>query len=1037
MGTVSARSHTAQKGFATVCGVRESIEQRLLSGVLAPTDANGTIVVSGSVGVGKTTFLQGLAATAQDSGVRVGWGVCGEFAGAPPMWGWNEAISQVDPSFRVDEHPDDRDVAVGAVFRSIASWIAEQAESGPILLVIDDLHDADQSTVDLFAYLSRRPRSSPWTVIGSTRPGRTEIAALRCSHINLDGLNTSETVELAQSIGTTLSEDEADQLRRRTNGNPLFIRRLIEHRAHTTSLPPELSTLLRRELEEIPPLVRPVVDALAVLGTAADRNLLAEVTAGHEVDFGLLESGGVLDVRADSISFSHALMRELMYDDLGSERRGQLHAEAAEVLRNRGESALTVAHHLRRAATTQQGRPAAALATEAGELALGMGALPEAIDHLSLAVSIFERVGTPDERAESHLRRARALSFAGQVDSAAEVLREAADGSDDISQSIKRDLLREYGRLRWREEPNLTGLNGKWLLDMVARWLPDPDNPADVAVREIATAAAGEIDGFEAHHLESADRAVDAAHETGDPGLIGEALLGRRRALMVHPGTFDRREADSRAALDAAGDASDNEMLVRTQRMVVADALVAGDRPTALSIIGAVEEVPTAGLREHEALWRAGVATIEGRYDEAEEILTEASKELAYLGLDAPSLEFVRSIFALDDGTFSQALAQYEPLIAVIADPVLQSAFALAAIADGDADRANALLDDAIPTLLADNASLLWPMAMAMCCEAAAAVDRPECAELAAAIEPFSGYCVTPNAAAVPWLGAYDRLLGLLRLRTGDLESAAAALDASLRIHQRLRARPWVARSHAGLALVLGALERHDDASEHGRIAGEIADELRMGPVLVIGDYDLQPIEAPAPAPEPVPTQREGTLRPSGNGWEIAFGEEAKHVGNLAGMQFLHLLLESPGTDWHVLDIYGATSGTTVIEGSSGAVLDDTARRQYQDRYRELSLQLEEAELRSDIGRVEQMQNELDVLEQELLTAFGLGGRSRQLDDPSERARVNVRRSISRAIDAIAKSDAAMADHLRHRVSTGRFCRYAPDTTDPVSWVLA
>ncbi len=1023
--------------------VTDQARRRLLEQVLAPGTANGAVIVTGSVGIGKTTFLQELAAEATEAGVRVGWGVCGEFAAAPPMWGWNDAIGSVDPSFRVDTASDDNDIATGLAFRSIANWVAEAGETAPLLLILDDLHDADKSTIDLFGYLSRRPRSSKWTVIGSARPGNDDIAALRCPQINLSGLDTTATIELAAEIGVDLSTSDAEHLRRRTNGNPLFIRRLIEHRAHTTSLPPELSTLLRRELEEVPEEARPIVDALSVLGTSADRTLLTEIAASIGADMGAVESGSVLVTDGDVIAFNHALIRELMYDDLGDERRGELHSLVADVLRTRGESPLSVAHHLRRAAVAHQGRPAAAMATEAGDLALGMGALPEALEHYSLAVSILDRVGSPDECANGMLRRARAQSFAGQVEAAAETIDDAAalgTADDTLSPAVKRAILREYGRLRWREEPNLTTLNGKWLIDRVDAWLPAPDDPIDVAVRSIAVVAAGEIDGFRPDHLDAAEIAVEAAHLADDPALIGESLLGRRRALMVHPGTFDRRETDSLAALDAARDADDNEMTVRAQRMVVADALVAGDRPTALGIIGAIENVPTAGLREHEALWRAGIATIEGRYDDAEEILTEASKELAYLGIEAPSLEFVRVIFALDDGTLSTSLEKYEPLIAVVADPVLQAAFALAAATDGDTDRANALLDEAIPSLLADDATLLWPMAMAMCVEAAAAVDRPECAALLAAVEPFSGYCMTPNAAAVPWLGAYDRLIGLLRLRTGDFDGAVTALDASLRTHQRLRAKPWAARSHAALAFALGALERHEQATEHGRAAGDIAKELQMGPVLLVGDYDATRATAAAPSNDATTSTeaagpRRGTFRRSGTGWEVSFGGDTRHVGNLAGMRFLHVLLSSPGNDWHVLDLYGAASaGATVIEGSSGAVLDDTARRQYQDRYRDLSIQLEEAEQRSDIGRVEQMQSELDSLEQELLAAFGLGGRSRQLDDPSERARINVRRSISRAMDTIAKTDPVMADHLRHRVTTGRFCRYGPDATNPVEW---
>ncbi|MEM9714726.1 MAG: hypothetical protein AAGA17_21070, partial [Actinomycetota bacterium] len=84
----------------------------------------------------------------------------------------------------------------------------------------------------------------------------------------------------------------------------------------------------------------------------------------------------------------------------------------------------------------------------------------------------------------------------------------------------------------------------------------------------------------------------------------------------------------------------------------------------------------------------------------------------------------------------------------------------------------------------------------------------------------------------------------------------------------------------------------------------------------------------------------------------------------------------------------------------------------------------------------EAARREIDDLEHELLAAFGLGGRARRLGDPGERARVNVRRSVSRALDAIEVVAPALADHLRTRIVTGRFCRYVPALDDPVTWQL-
>ena len=78
--------------------------------------------------------------------------------------------------------------------------------------------------------------------------------------------------------------------------------------------------------------------------------------------------------------------------------------------------------------------------------------------------------------------------------------------------------------------------------------------------------------------------------------------------------------------------------------------------------------------------------------------------------------------------------------------------------------------------------------------------------------------------------------------------------------------------------------------------------------------------------------------------------------------------------------------------------------------------------------------SELDTLEEELLVAFGLGGRARHLADPTERARVNVRRAITRALDRVDEHAPALAEHLRRSVETGRFCRYSPDPLLPLDW---
>jgi len=134
--------------------------------------------------------------------------------------------------------------------------------------------------------------------------------------------------------------------------------------------------------------------------------------------------------------------------------------------------------------------------------------------------------------------------------------------------------------------------------------------------------------------------------------------------------------------------------------------------------------------------------------------------------------------------------------------------------------------------------------------------------------------------------------------------------------------------------------------------------------------------------------------------------------------------------------LVASTVGSAPSGASGGDMLDDTARRSYQSRMSALRLDLDEAESRFDIERSTRLLLEIDAIESELLTAFGLGGRTRRMGDEAERARVNARRNLQRAIGAIERVAPELGDHLRHRVITGRFCEYRASAVEPVSWTV-
>lgn len=225
--------------------------------------------------------------------------------------------------------------------------------------------------------------------------------------------------------------------------------------------------------------------------------------------------------------------------------------------------------------------------------------------------------------------------------------------------------------------------------------------------------------------------------------------------------------------------------------------------------------------------------------------------------------------------------------------------------------------------------------------------------------------------------------------------------------------------------------------------------------------------------PSLAPIVREQLLRPSENGsspkrrskrehraagpaflregeyWTVSFGDETSRLKDSKGVRYISVLLRSPGEGFHCLELVAAIEGVDArrashadaaeaglapARGSSEPILDPTARAAYRTRLQELMEQAEEAESWNDSARKALAREEIDALTREFARATGLGGRARQASSESERARVNVARAISSALQRIRSAHPALGAHLRAAIKTGTFCTYEPQ--EPVRWRL-
>jgi hypothetical protein len=162
-----------------------------------------------------------------------------------------------------------------------------------------------------------------------------------------------------------------------------------------------------------------------------------------------------------------------------------------------------------------------------------------------------------------------------------------------------------------------------------------------------------------------------------------------------------------------------------------------------------------------------------------------------------------------------------------------------------------------------------------------------------------------------------------------------------------------------------------------------------------------------------------------GDVWTVRFGERSALVRDSKGLRMLARLIRQPDRDIHVLDLSG-TGAAIADSGDAGPVLDAQARRQYQERVRELQEELEEADELNDQGRADAIRDELDFIARELSRAFGLGGHERTSGSAAERARVNVRRRIKDALQRVDEQLPGAGRYLENTIKTGSYCRYSP-----------
>ncbi|GLI01624.1 helix-turn-helix transcriptional regulator [Phytohabitans aurantiacus] len=592
------------------------------------------VEVCGEPGIGKTRMLDELGERATAAGLTVCGGRATEFEQEVPFAMYAEALEPVGADLWAMGSEVDR-------YR-IYSGVRRALDGAGVALLLDDLHWADQASLELTEYLLRKPPRPPALVAVAFRrsqpPARIVDAV---AHLGTTATRISPPLlgrdELAALL-PLVPERRRTLILRASRGNPLYVQALMRlgddalvALVADDSIDDSEGHILTGLAAEITALAEParrVAHAAAVVGDHAAIDLVAHVarqpidTVVEAVD--QMYRRGLVDVDAARLRFRHPLVRAAAHQLAGPAWRITAHARAADHLRARGAPLQVVAHHTERSA--RQGDSIAAEVLIQAGLAFAYGAPAQAGRWLGAALRILPDPGALRERPTVLLQYARVLGLSGDLERSREVLRELRDADEPV-----------------RTEAAVFGA-------VVARLRGDIDEAADLLDAELhggrlRPAAIGKL------HVELA---AIAALRDDDAGAIRHAehaldLLGDRPTLIaaaqtlrafgaLYSGDPEAARQHAATATRLAGAAGDAALRPHVElfgplawvHMQLGDLEAAGQQlDRADEVIGSVRQ---SSATPYVLVVRVALLTRQGRLAQAVQVAEEAAAAARRVG---------------------------------------------------------------------------------------------------------------------------------------------------------------------------------------------------------------------------------------------------------------------------------------------------------------------------------------------------------------------------------------------------------------------
>jgi DNA-binding SARP family transcriptional activator len=660
------------------------------------------VLLEGEPGIGKTRLTEELAHFAGMSGATVLWARCHDAEGSPAFWPWSQIvrnslrttspndlredlgdaagpIAQVVPEIRAilpessvvpELNPDE---ARFRFFDSMTMFLVRLSECHPLVLIIEDLHWADRSSLMLLEFLAdeiaqRRIMlviTCRASTVGDTVPLIRALERLNRSRatqrVQVTGFQIDDTERYSRLIaGRPLPENLVETIYQRTNGNPFFLREVVQLLAREgrdlepgdpnqwgSTIPIGVREAVTMRLSELSDESRRLLVDAAVIGGEFQIDVLAAMNDRSVNDvLDLLEEAVALGVIAedrnvpDRFHFTHILTQQTLYEGLIVARRARMHARVGDAIeRLRGSSAdppfPELSHHFFLAASAGEAERAVTYLTHAGEQSMARLAYAEAVGQFRRAVEVLDRF-----MPERQDRLFDVLHLLIQAELAAGESRDASESSirsvevartlgdpERLALAALQVVDLSFDLMDWRAGDETA------LLEEALQTLPDGDSPLRVQVMS-SLALTLFHDKTRPHWHEAGGRRAELAREAvamarriGAPVLIADALFAAHDVLWTNE-EVDQRLEIARELLALAVEIAIPQLELAARAQLIGEFMIKGLVAEADQELDAYEAIATR-YRLPVNIWsvtmkRAMRAFMRGELNESEQLMERA-----------------------------------------------------------------------------------------------------------------------------------------------------------------------------------------------------------------------------------------------------------------------------------------------------------------------------------------------------------------------------------------------------------------------------